>query len=57
VFSLKLFYQKKLIEKFGGSIELFTKQANSENKDIALGWNIFTLTFINTYNSDKNAFI
>jgi signal transduction histidine kinase len=51
-----LFNAKKLIEKFGGSIELTTKQANSEDKDLALGWNIFTLTFNTTFNADKNAF-
>jgi len=52
-----LFNAKKLIEKFGGSIELTSKQANSEDKELALGWNNFTLIFHNTFNADKNAFI
>ncbi len=51
-----LYNAKKLIEKFEGTIDLSTKRANSEDNEIAIGWNIFTLTFKNTFNAEKNAF-
>lgn len=50
-----LFNAKKLIEKFNGTIELTSKNATTENT-IEIGWNIFTLTFRNIFNPDKNAF-
>jgi two-component system sensor histidine kinase ArlS len=50
-----LYNAKKLIEKFGGSIQFSTKSA-VENNSVEVGWNIFTLTFKNTYSAEKNAF-
>lgn len=52
-----LYNAKKLIEKFGGSIEFSTKNANSDDNKLIIGWNIFTLTFENTFDADKSAFV
>ncbi|MDN5200885.1 sensor histidine kinase [Fulvivirgaceae bacterium BMA10] len=46
---------KRLVEKFGGSIQYECNPIKSE-QDIELGWNIFKLEFLNTYSPQKNAF-
>lgn|GEM_PF-6728435 len=51
-----LYNAKKLIEKFDGNINFTVKNALNDENKVDIGWNIFTLTFENTFNADKNAF-